>query len=274
MEGVTPSPTFLNSYDLSPILLSVTFLPPLLPLVLNSALFPLTPQDPTPFLDSGRPPLFFSSLFFTFLTWNTCQNCEWKWLQKKNKEKTKRWKKTNDDGINWTVWICLKSARNSRGSQQELSHLQTPMERRVIDALSNWEMLLLIGPWAILCNTCSSLHGNLGCGHPSSVGARGAIVCPPPADHPCCLAFSSSELLTFVCRTWVWQSPVSSSCWRPVAAAVFARTWKNYQQHHCVFFYSKKKNILALFILKAIVYLLWEEYKYICIQSNKPTTRG
>lgn len=35
-------------------------------------------------------------------------------------------KKDNDDedgGIKWTLWICLKSARTSRGSQQELSHL-------------------------------------------------------------------------------------------------------------------------------------------------------
>lgn len=28
-----------------------------------------------------------------------------------------------DDRIKWTLWICLKSARNSRGSQQEVSHL-------------------------------------------------------------------------------------------------------------------------------------------------------
>lgn len=42
----------------------------------------------------------------------------------------------NDNGINWTLRICLKSARNSRGSQQELSHLRTPREERVVGPLA------------------------------------------------------------------------------------------------------------------------------------------
>lgn len=64
----------LSSFHLPPLLLSVTLLPPLLPLVLHPALLPPTsipptPQNQTPCLDSGSPPPpFFSFLFFTFLT--------------------------------------------------------------------------------------------------------------------------------------------------------------------------------------------------------------
>lgn len=106
-----------------------------------------------------------------------------------------------------------------------------------------------------------------------------------PVAEFCCLSLSEPRLLqvTDSCpsqcdlcqepvstrRMQEWRRLISSSCWCPVAARP-AQVWEYYrQQHHCVFFYSKK-NILALFILKAIVYLLWKNINiYVYNQINR-----
>lgn len=170
--------------------------------------------------------------------------------------------------------VCKELQREPTGTITPID-AQREEESRVVDALSTSAVntLLYIGPRGILHYTCPRLHGKPGWGQPSLVGGGGCCVSPRPNTLLPRVLF---ERVTDSHPSWRDAACVDlqdlgvaeprflfllTSCSSPVCA----QTWKNYQQqHHCVFFYSKKKkkNILALFILKAIVYLLWEEYKY------------